>query len=239
MTSPVFADTHLSSQIILGQSQEGKCPGGIVVKKDPYHHIVKIYDLVAEPPASILRRIGLRLYLPQENMYILDAGCGTGTQLKLLSKFGCKLYGVDASPAMLGAARRKLGDIAELSLQDITHMNFPDQMFDLVTVVLVLHEVPASLRPAVLTECKRVLRADGRILVIDYHFESYSFLLGSILRVLRRLVEMGVGREHYANYRNYQKREGLMPLLADTKLSIDKRIVALGGVAAVYLLRPV
>lgn len=208
------------------------------MKKDPYRSIVRIYDLVAEPPASILRRNGLRLYPPRENMYVLDAGCGTGTQLKLLSKFGCKLYGVDASPAMLNAARRKLGDIAELSLQDISHMNFPDRMFDLVTMVLVLHEVPALTRPAILTECRRVLKADGRILVIDYHFASYSFIPGYILRILRRLVEMGVGREHYANYRDYQKRGGLVPLLAETKLSIDKRIVALGGVAAVYLLRP-
>lgn len=208
------------------------------MKKDPYRPIVRIYDLVAEPPASILRRIGLRLYPPRENMYILDAGCGTGTQLKLLSRFGCKLYGVDASPAMLDAARRKLGDIAELSLQDISHMNFPDRMFDLVTMALVLHEVPASLRPAILTECKRVLKADGRILLIDYHFGSYSFLPGYLLRILRTIVEMGVGREHYANYRDYQKRGGLAPLLAETKLAIDKRIIALGGVAAVYLLQP-
>jgi len=208
------------------------------MKKDPYRHIVRIYDLVAEPPASILRRIGLRVYPPRENMYILDAGCGTGTQLKLLSRFGCKLYGVDASPVMLDAARRKLGDIAELSLQDISHMNFPDRMFDLVTLVLVLHEVPALLRPAIMTECKRVLKADGCILLIDYHFGPYSFLPGYLLRILRRLVEMGVGREHYKNYRDYQKRGGLAPLLAETKLSIDKRIVALGGVAAVYLLRP-
>ena len=208
------------------------------MKKDPYQHIVKIYDLVAEPPARILRRIGLKLYPPRENMYILDAGCGTGTQLKLLNRPGCKLFGVDSSPVMLDAARTKLGDIAELSLQDITHMTFPDQMFDLVTLVLVLHEVPALLRPAVLTECKRVLKADGRILLIDYHFGSYSFLPGYLLRIPRRLVEMGVGREHYANYRDYQKRGGLAPLLAETKLSIDKQIVALSGVAAVYLLRP-
>jgi ubiquinone/menaquinone biosynthesis C-methylase UbiE len=208
------------------------------MKKDPYRHIVKIYDLVAEPPASILRRIGLELYPPRENIYILDAGCGTGTQLKLLSRFGCKLYGVDASPVMLDAAHRKLGDAAELSLQDITHMTFPDRMFDLVTLVLVLHEVPALLRPAIMTECKRVLKADGCILLIDYHFGRYSFLPGYLLRVLRRLVEMGVGREHYANYRDYQKRGGLAPLLAETKLTIDERIVALGGVAAVHLLRP-
>jgi ubiquinone/menaquinone biosynthesis C-methylase UbiE len=208
------------------------------MKKDPYRRIVRIYDLVAEPPAGILRRIALGLYPPRENIYILDAGCGTGTQLKLLSRPSCKLYGVDASPVMLDAARRKLGDIAELSLQDISHMNFPDRMFDLVTLVLVLHELPALLRPAVLTECKRVLKEDGHILLIDYHFGPYSFFPGYLLRIPRRLVEMGVGREHYANYRDFEKQGGLAPLLLETKLQIDKRIVALGGVATVHLLRP-
>lgn len=75
------------------------------MKKDPYRRIVWIYDLVAEPPAGILRRIALEVYPPQENIYILDAGCGTGTQLELLSRPGCKLYGVDTSAAMLDAAR--------------------------------------------------------------------------------------------------------------------------------------
>jgi ubiquinone/menaquinone biosynthesis C-methylase UbiE len=186
------------------------------MKKDPYRRIVWIYDLVAEPAAGILRRIALGVYPPRENIYILDA----------------------SSAAMLGAARRKLGDSAELSLQDISHMTFPDRMFDLVTLVLVLHELPALLRPAVLTECKRVLKADGCMLLIDYHFGPYSFPLGSLLRIPRRFMEMGVGREHYANYRDFQKRGGLAPLLAETRLSIDKRVVALGGVAAIHLLRP-
>jgi len=208
------------------------------MKKDPYRRIVWIYDLVAEPAAGILRRIALGGFPPRENIYILDAGCGTGTQLELLSKPGCKLYGVDSSAAMLGAARRKLGNAAELSLQDISHMTFPDRMFDLVTLVLVLHELPALLRPAVLTECKRVLKEDGCMLLIDYQFGPYSFPLGPLLRIPRRFMEMGVGREHYANYRDFQKRGGLEPLLAETGLSIDKRKVALGGVAAVHLLRP-
>jgi ubiquinone/menaquinone biosynthesis C-methylase UbiE len=208
------------------------------MKEDPYRRIVWIYDLVAEPAAGILRRIALGVYPPRENIYILDAGCGTGTQLELLSRAGCKLYGVDSSASMLDAARRKLGDAAELSLQDISHMTFPDRMFDLVTLVLVLHELPALLRPTVLTECKRVLKADGGILLIDYHFGPYSFPLGSLLRIPRRLMEFGVGREHYANYRDFQERRGFVPLLAEMGLSVDKRVIALGGVAAVHLLRP-
>ena len=207
------------------------------MKKDPYRRSARTYDRLVEPPAGQLRRLALKVYPPRENIHILDAGCGTGTQLELFRRPGCKLYGVDASPAMLDVARRKLGDAAELSLQDISHMTFPDRLFDLVTMVLVLHEVPALLRPAVLSECKRVLKADGRILLLDFHFGPYSFPRGYLLRILRMFMEIGGGREHYAHYRDFKKRGGLAPLLAETKLSIDKQVVARDGLAAVHLLR--
>ena len=207
------------------------------MKKDPYGRSARTYDRLVEPPVGQLRRLALKVYPPRENIHILDAGCGTGTQLELFRRPGCKLYGVDASPAMLDVARRRLGDAAELSLQDISHMTFPDRVFDLVTMVLVLHEVPALLRSAVLIECKRVLKADGRILLLDYHFGPYSFPRGYLLRILRWFMEVGAGSKHYANYRDFKKRGGLAPLLAETKLSIDKRVVARDGLAAVHLLR--
>ena len=207
------------------------------MKKDPYRLIARTYDLLVEPAVGKWRKTALDVYPPRENICILDAGCGTGTQLELYSKPGCKLYGVDASPAMLDAARRKLGDSAELSLQDTSHMNFPDRMFDLITMVLALHEIPASLRPAVLTECKRVLKADGRILLIDFYFGPYSFPQGYPLRIIRMFMEIGAGREHYANFRDFKKRGGMEPLIAEAKLSIDKLVVLPNGIAAVHLLR--
>jgi ubiquinone/menaquinone biosynthesis C-methylase UbiE len=207
------------------------------MKKDPYRSSARTYDRLVEPAVGRLRRIALKVYPPRENIYVLDAGCGTGTQLELFGRPGCKLYGVDVSPAMLDVARRKLGDAVELSLQEISHMNFSDQMFDLVTMVLVLHEVPALLRGAVLTECKRVLKADGRILLLDFHFGPYSFPQGYLFRILRSFMEIGAGREHYANYRDFKKRGGIAPLLAETKLSIDKQVVARDGLMAVHLLR--
>ena len=118
-------------------------------------------------------------------------------------------------------------------------MTFPDRMFDLVTLVLVLHELPALLRPAVLTECKRVLKADGRILLVDFNFGPYSFPRGFLYRILRSFMEIGAGREHYANFRDFKKRGGLEPLIAEVKLSIDKRVIPRAGASAVYLLRPV
>ena len=138
---------------------------------------------------------------------------------------------------MLEMARRKLGDSAALRLEDASHMTFPDKMFDLVTMVLVLHEIPALLRPAVLSECKRVVKANGRVLLIDFNFGPYPFPMGYVWRVLRRFFEITSGREHYANYRDFRAREGLEPLIAAAHFSVDKRVASEHKVAVVYLLQ--
>ena len=49
-------------------------------------------------------------------------------------------------------------------------------------------------------------------------------------------MERGAGREHFAYFRDFKKRGGLEPLLAETKLSIDKQVVLPSGAAAGYLL---
>ena len=86
------------------------------MNKDPYRIQAKIYDLFIEPAERRVRRIGLQVFPPRDNLSILDVGSGTGTQLALYNRTGCKLYGVDTSPAMLARAQRKLGETAELHL---------------------------------------------------------------------------------------------------------------------------
>jgi len=207
------------------------------MKRDPYHTLAKAYDWFCEPSASILRKIGLKVFPPQENISILDVGCGTGTQLALYYKAGCTLYGVDTSPAMLEKARLKLGESAELHLEDASQMSFHNQMFDLVTMVLVLHEMPAALRSAVLSECKRVVKADGRILLIDFNFGPYPFPMGYVWRGLRRFFEITAGGEHYANYLDFRRRGGLAPLITEAHFTVDKRVTSEHKTAVVYLLQ--
>jgi ubiquinone/menaquinone biosynthesis C-methylase UbiE len=207
------------------------------MKRDAYRNLARPYDWVYEPTERIMRRIGLQVFPPRENLSILDIGCGTGTQLALYRKAGCNLCGVDTSPAMLAIARRKLGDSAELRLEDACHMTFADHMFDLVTIVFVLHEMPAPIRPAVLTECKRVLRSDGRVMLIDYDFGPYTFPMAIIWRSLRRMMEISGGRQHYANYREFRTHGGLEPLIAEVRFSVDKKVPSKHGIATVYLLK--
>jgi ubiquinone/menaquinone biosynthesis C-methylase UbiE len=157
--------------------------------------------------------------------------------LALYHKAGCRLFGVDTSAAMREQAPRKLGETAELRLEDASHMTFPDKMFDLVTMVLVLHEMPDALRSAALSECKRVVKTDGRVLLIDFNFSPYPFPMVYVWRILRRFFEITSGREHYANYHKFKARGGLEPLIEEAHCPVDKRVASEHKVAVVYLLQ--
>ena len=107
-----------------------------------------------------------------------------------------------------------------------------------MTMVLVLHELPAALRPAVLSECRRVVKADGRVLIIDFNFGPYPFPMDYIWRLVRRFFEFISGREHYAHYLDFKKRGGLGPLVSEARFAVDRRVPSEHKVAVVYLLQP-
>lgn len=208
------------------------------MKQDPYLKPAKQYDRVINPLTANTRKVCMQIYPPRENMSVLDIGCGTGTQLSMYRQASCQIFGVDSSPAMLEIARRKLGERAELSLQDASQMNFSGQMFDLVTIMFVIHEIPASIRPLVLAECKRVLRPEGRLLLIDHNFGPYTFPNGYFQLLATEFLQRLVGGEKHANYCDFKSRGGLDPLIAEAKYSVDKKVLTQGGAAVVYLLKP-
>jgi ubiquinone/menaquinone biosynthesis C-methylase UbiE len=208
------------------------------MKTDPYALHAPLYDRLYEPLARKLRAQGLKMAPPQENYSILDVGCGTGTQLALYRKPGCRLAGIDTSPAMLNIARRKLGDRAELYLEDAAGTRFADESFDLTTIVLVLHEMPGRLRPEVVKESLRVTKRSGRVMIMDYHFGPYPFPRGLFYKVLVTMMEISAGKEHYAHYRDFMRSHGLEGLAAGQHAAVKKKYIFESGVAAVYVLGP-
>jgi len=101
----------------------------------------------------------------------------------------------------------------------------------------VLHEMPVLLRSAVLLECKRVVKAHGRIMLMDYHFGPYPLPRGWLWKVLVTLMEVSAGWEHFMNYRDFIARQGLDGLIKQHHLSIYKSFIFESGVAAVYLVK--
>lgn len=100
---------------------------------------------------------------------ILDAGCGNGLGLELITEAFAprRLVGFDLMPAQLERARRRGISRVELQLGDITAIAHPDATFDAVFVFGILHHVPAWRRG--LRELARVLVPGGVLCVEEIH----------------------------------------------------------------------
>lgn len=94
----------------------------------------------------------------------VDAACGTGRHAEYLASLGHTVIGVDTSPEMLEAARRKVprGTFHEADIRDLL---LPDDSADIVLCAVALSHVP-DLRP-VFAELVRILRPSGHLVLSD------------------------------------------------------------------------
>jgi ubiquinone/menaquinone biosynthesis C-methylase UbiE len=199
------------------------------VSKVPYQNSARWYDTIIEPLNTGLRQIGFKMIPPEPGQRVLDVGCGTGTHLELYRQAGCKVFGIDLSPAMLEVALQKLGDRAQLLLGDASCMPYPDDSYDLVIVTLALHEMPPDTRLAVVGEMRRVLKQNGRMLAIDYHPGSIRSLKGWLFKGIINFIEWLAGGEHFRNYRQFLSHGGVPALAEQHNLSQVQSKIVTGG----------
>ena len=204
--------------------------------EDPYRGFAGLYDTIFEPMNRGLRLLGIRMFRPKKGMTVLDVGCGTGVHLELFQRFQCRLHGIDSSPSMLDIARNRLGEAADLCLGDASVMPYEDQSFDLITSMLVLHEMRHQTRITVLNEIERVLKESGRILLIDFHPGPIRPLKGWVTKTVIFFSELAAGGEHFKNYRHFMTIKGLPAIIDDISLGIEKEKVVWGGALALFLL---
>ncbi len=102
---------------------------------------------------------------------VLDLGCGIGGPARYLAAtFGCKVTGVDLSPAFIDTAtyltaRCKLSDRVTFQVGDALHLPFEDAAFDAMFLQHVAMNVEDRL--ALYAEVRRVLTPGGRFATYD------------------------------------------------------------------------
>lgn len=97
---------------------------------------------------------------------LLEIGCGDGALAVLLRQRGVDVVGLDASPAMLDAARQRAATAgAQITLcRGVAEsLPFADESFDLVVAVTILCFVAEA--EATFAEIGRVLRPGGRLVI--------------------------------------------------------------------------
>lgn len=105
---------------------------------------------------------------------VLDVGCGTGAlAVALAEKAHCRVWAVDASPAMVEITRGRLPRGAAARCAPAERLPFRDASFERVTMSLVVHLVD---RPAAFAEAARVLEPEGLLVIGTFaqtHFDTY------------------------------------------------------------------
>jgi ArsR family transcriptional regulator len=114
-------------------------------------------------------------------LVVADLGCGTGNVSQCLAPHVRRVIAIDREPAMLAAARARLGAFANVEFRagEMDALPLDDGSVDAAVTSLVMHHFEDPV-PAV-REMARVLRPGGRALIIDmvvHDRESYRYQMG-------------------------------------------------------------
>lgn len=104
--------------------------------------------------------------LPADGGRVLDVATGTGLVAAELVKRGFRVTGLDQSPEMLAAARRRFDGRIELVEASAQSLPFPDASFDHLTFTYLLRYVEEPGRT--LAELARVVRPGGTIASLEF-----------------------------------------------------------------------
>ena len=137
--------------------------------REGYDLWAESYDRTANPLVALDRRHTLARLRPRPDERILDAGCGTGANLRRIVRAGSRPVGVDFSRGMLRVAQRSARG-ALLAQADL-HRDLPFRRgrFDAVLCALVSEHL-RQLR-TLFREAFAVLRRGGRLVFSAFHPE--------------------------------------------------------------------
>lgn len=135
-------------------------------ERDYYWSNTKFYSVTRSSSAHY------RAWLAQHvrGKRVLDYACGDGGTAMLLAQLGAReVIGIDISPVSIEncrktAQRQGVGDRCYFEVMDAENTSFPDDTFDVVAVMGVLHHLDVNVA---LPELARVCKPDGRVMCLE------------------------------------------------------------------------
>lgn len=114
---------------------------------------------------------------------ILDLGCGTGELAPVFLKKGYTYVGIDIEEERIHYAAKTFKQ-GKFHVMDASKISYPDGHFDQILVTGVLHHLSDEDVRGIVREMRRVLRPDGRALVMeDIALRGSLNLLGALVHL--------------------------------------------------------
>jgi ubiquinone/menaquinone biosynthesis C-methylase UbiE len=128
---------------------------------------------------------GLLLLAPKTGEHVLEIGFGTGWALMQIAREvgdSGRVSGIDLSggmhrQAMLNAQKAGLTENVELIQADAVELPYQDHQFDAVFMSFFLELIDTPEIPVVLAHCRRVLKSDGRMVVVSMAYTERTNLM--------------------------------------------------------------
>ncbi|MBD3672377.1 MAG: methyltransferase domain-containing protein [Planctomycetaceae bacterium] len=142
--------------------------------------MARVYDLLSESAEQPMRDLGLKMLDASSGQRILEIGFGTGHCVVTLAEAvgpDGQVFGIDLSDKMLEEAQKlcdQKGVAARVNLTqgDASHLPYEDESMDglFMSFTLELFDTPEI--PAILQECRRVLKPGGRLVNVSVSKEG-------------------------------------------------------------------
>ncbi|MBR7836555.1 methyltransferase domain-containing protein [Actinospica durhamensis] len=95
---------------------------------------------------------------------VADLGCGPGLVTAHLAALGVDVFGLDLSPRMVDAARRRFPDL-DFAVGSMTALDVPDGSLGAILAWFSTHHMPPEMLAGVFAEFARTLAPGGRLLL--------------------------------------------------------------------------
>ena len=152
---------------------------------------------------------------------VLDIGCGTGGFALRLAPVSKHITGIDISGKQISQANQRLKKSGHDNVRFIhgsaTDLSqFDTNSIDYAIMIFMLHEIGVQERLEILKEVSRVSK---KTIILDYNYPMGRNFTGKMVR----LVEFFAGSDHFANFKDFNRRRGLPGLMEASGMNIIEK----------------